>query len=82
MKEYIKTIEKIGIVLLIISLAISTLWGSVHAFFPMILTVILLLIAEGYKAIHWNEYKKDNKRNMYILLAIVVYMIMHRIGGI
>ncbi len=82
MKEYIKTIEKWGLVLLIISFVISTLWGSVHAFFPMLFTIILLVIAEGYKAIHWNQYPKDNKRNMYILLALVVFMIMKTIGGI
>jgi len=82
MEKFIKGTEKWGIILLVISFAISTLWGSAHAFFPIIIAVILLIIAEGYKALHWNEYRKDNKRNMYILLAVVVYMIMHKIGGI
>ncbi|MCR5577714.1 MAG: hypothetical protein K6F74_00660 [Prevotella sp.] len=82
MKEKINSIEKCGIILLIVSLGISTLWGSVHAFFPMLFTILLLIIAEGYKALHWNEYRKENKRNLYILLAIIVLAIMMRIGGI
>ena len=58
-------------------LVITTLWGKIHAFFPMIITVILLGIVVIYKALHWNEYEKDNKRNAWIALALFVLIIMN-----
>ena len=55
MEKYLNIIRNAGLFLLIISFVISTLWGSSHAFFPMIATVILLGIVVIYKALHWKE---------------------------
>ena len=76
MKKYINKLRSVGIFLLIIGMAISTLWGSQHAFFPMLFAAILLGIMVIYKALHWKEYEKDNKRNAWIALALFVYLIM------
>ncbi len=70
-------IRNAGLFLLIISFVISTLWGSSHAFFPMIACVILLAIVVIYKALHWSEYEKDNKRNAWIVLALFVLWFMN-----
>lgn len=77
MEKYLNIIRNAGLFLLIISFVISTLWGSSHAFFPMIATVILLGIVVIYKALHWKEYEKDNKRNAWILLALFVLFFMN-----
>lgn len=77
MEKYLNKIRNAGLFLLIISFVISTLWGSSHAFFPMIATVILLGIVVIYKALHWKEYEKDNKRNAWILLALFVLFFMN-----
>ena len=76
-KKNLNNIRNAGLFLLIISFAISTLWGSAYAFFPMIATVFLLAIVVIYKALHWSEYEKDNKRNAYIGLALLVLLIMN-----
>lgn len=77
MKEYLNKIRNAGFFMLIITFVITTLWGKIHAFFPMIITVILLGIVVIYKALHWNEYEKDNKRNAWIALALFVLIIMN-----
>ena len=77
MEKYLNKIRNAGFFLLIITFVITTLWGSSHAFFPMIATVILLGIVVIYKALHWKEYEKDNKRNAWILLALFVLFFMN-----
>lgn len=76
-KKYLDNIRNAGLFLLIIAFVISTLWGSQHAFFPMLFSVVLLLIVAIYKALHWKEYEKDNKRNAWIALALFVLMFMN-----
>ena len=76
-KKYLDKIRNAGLFLLIISFVISTLWGSSHAFFPMICCVILLAIVVIYKALLWSEYEKDNKRNAWIVLALFVLWFMN-----
>ena len=76
MKQYLNKIRNAGFFLLVISFAISTLWGRDDAFFPMVFTVILLGIVVIYKALHWKEYESDNKRNAWILVALFVLMFM------
>ena len=76
-KEHLNKIRNAGFFLLEITFVISTLWGSSHAFFPMLFTVILLGIVVIYKALHWQEYEKDNKRNAWIALALFVLFFMN-----
>ena len=76
-KKHLDKIKNAGLFLLIIAFVITTLWGSQHAFFPMIFAVILLAIAVIYKALHWKEYEKDNKRNAWIGLALLVLIFMN-----
>ena len=76
-KEHLDKIRNAGFFLLVVTFVISTLWGSAHAFFPMLLTVILLGIVVIFKALHWNEYEKDNKRNAWIALALFVLLFMN-----
>ena len=44
-KKYLDNIRNAGLFLLIIAFVISTLWGSQHAFFPMLFAVVLLVFA-------------------------------------
>ena len=76
-KKYLDNIRNAGLFLLIIAFVISTLWGSQHAFFPMLFAVVLLVFVAIYKAQHWKEYEKDNKRNAWIALAIFVFLFMN-----
>ena len=76
-KEHLNKIRNAGFFLLVTTFVISTLWGKVHAFFPMLFTVILLSIVVIYKALHWKEYENDNKRNAWIALALFVLFFMN-----
>ena len=76
-KENLNKIRNAGFFLLIAAFVITTLWGSSHAFFPMIFAVILIGIVVIYKALHWNEYEKDNKRNAWIALVLFVLLFMN-----
>ena len=76
-KKHLNKIRNAGFFLLVTTFVISTLWGKVHAFFPMLFTVILLSIVVIYKALHWKEYEKDNKRNAWIALALFVLIFMN-----
>ena len=76
-KEHLNKIRNAGFFLLVVTFVISTLWGSAHAFFPMIFTAILLGIVVIFKALHWQEYEKDNKRNAWIALALFVLLFMN-----
>ena len=76
-KEHLNKIRNAGFFLLVTTFVISTLWGKVHAFFPMLFTVILLGIVVIYKALHWKEYEKDNKRKAWIALALFVLIFMN-----
>ena len=75
-KKYLDNIRNAGLFLLIITFVIYTLWGSQHAFFPMLFAVVLLVIVAVFKALHWKEYEKDNKRNAWIALALFVLLFM------
>ena len=76
-KKYLNKIRNIGLFMLAVTFVISTLWGSANAFFPMLATVIILGFVAIYKAIHWSEYEKDNKRNAWIALALFVLWFMN-----
>jgi|P1105metagenome_2_1110788.scaffolds.fasta_scaffold12603_4 hypothetical protein len=76
-KKYLNNIRNAGFFLLAITFVISTLWGSPHAFFPGIFAVIFIGIVVIYKALHWKEYEKDNKRNAWIALALFVLLFMN-----
>lgn len=82
MKKYLKTIENLGIGLLIAAFVITGIWGSNHAFFPMLFAVVLLVIVAAYKALHWDEYLSDNKRNLVIFGLVVVFGLMMAIFGL
>lgn len=81
MKENVNKIRNVGIWFLIATFCISTLWGKSHAFFPMIISVLLIGTAVVYKALHWHEYEKDNKRNLYIALFLCCYIFMYTVLG-
>ena len=76
-KEHLNKIRNAGFFMLIITFIISTLWGSAHAFFPMIITLILLGTVVIFRALHWKEYEKDNQRNAWIALALFVLFLMN-----
>ena len=79
MKKYLREIEVSGLVLVIIGIVCSWIWGSNYGMWPCCLGLLLWLISFLYKAFHWNEYERENKQNIMILIIAIIILIVQMI---
>ena len=71
MKKYLKEIELSGLVLVIIGVVCSLVWGYNFGMWPCALGLALWLITFLYKAFRWKEYERENRQNIMILLIAI-----------
>ena len=76
MKKYIREIEVSGLVLVIIGIILSWIWGANFGMWPCLVGLLLWLITFLYKAFHWGEYARENKQNIMILLIAIIILIL------
>jgi len=76
MKKYLREIEVSGLVLVIIGIVFSWIWGSTVGMWPCLMGLLLWLVTFLYKAFHWNEYARENKQNIMILLIAIVILFL------
>ena len=81
MKKYLREIEVSGLILTVIGLIcvmICTQFGVTSganfAVWACGLGLLLLFSVVLYKAFHWKEYERDNKRYIVIMLIAIVYL--------
>ena len=81
MKKYLKEIEVSGLILTFIGLVCVMICaqfgvasGANFAVWVCGLGLLLLLSVVIYKAFHWKEYERDNKRYIVIMLIAIVYL--------
>ena len=79
MKKYLREIEVSGLVLVIIGIICSWIWGSNYGMWPCCLGLLLWLVSFLYKAFHWNEYERENKQNIMILIIAIIILIVQMI---
>lgn len=79
MKKYLREIEISGLVLVIIGIICSWIWGSNYGMWPCCLGLLLWLVSFMYKAFHWNEYERENKQNIMILIIAIIILIVQMI---
>ncbi len=79
MKKYLREIEVSGLVLVIIGIVCSWIWGSNYGMWPCCLGLLLWLASFLYKAFHWNEYERENKQNIMILIIAIIILIVQMI---
>ena len=79
MKKYLREIELSGLVLVIIGIVCSWIWGSNYGMWPCCLGLLLWLVSFLYKAFHWNEYERENKQNIMILIIAIIILIVQMI---
>ena len=79
MKKYLREIEVSGVVLVIIGIVCSWIWGSNYGMWPCCLGLLLWLVSFLYKAFHWNEYERENKQNIMILIIAIIILIVQMI---
>jgi len=76
MKKYIREIETTGMILLAIGVIVALIWGYAYGAWPCGMGLALLLIPFLYKAFHWKEYERENKRYIVILLICILLLFL------
>lgn len=74
MKKYLNEINTAGILLLFIGVIIGHTLGYQYGAWPCGVGLLLALIIVLYKAFHWKEYERENKRNIAIMLITILIM--------
>ena len=80
MKKYLREIEASGLGLIIIGIMISWIWGDNFGMWPCVTGLLLWLITFLYKAFHWNEYARENKQNIIILMIAIIIIIIQMLS--
>ena len=82
MKKYLREIEVSGIILIVIGFFMTIIIGSFgggngadYGVWPCVTGMLLLMISYLYKAFHWNEYERENKQNIVIVLLTIALLI-------
>lgn len=79
MKRYLREIEVSGLILVIIGIMSSWIWGSQYGGWLCGVGMLLWLITFVYKAFHWNEYARENRQNIIILLIAILILFLQMI---
>lgn len=75
MKKYLRELEVSGLILVIIGIAMSWIVGSRFGMWPCSIGLLLWLVTFLYKAFHWNEYERENRQNIMILVIAIVILL-------
>ena len=76
MRKYLREIELSGLILVIIGIICSWIWGARFGMWPCVIGMFRWLITFLFKAFHWNEYARDNRQNIMILLIAIIILIL------
>ena len=82
MKRYLKEIQIVGMVLIAIGVLIGIFTHSVYSEWICGAGMVFLLVAFLYMAFHWSEYKRENKRNIRILVVYIIVLLLQMIWAL
>ena len=74
MKKYLREIELAGVILAIIGVVSSFVWGSIYGGWLCGIGIALFLLVFLYKAFHWKEYERENKQYIMIILLTIAIL--------
>ena len=74
MKKYLRELEVSGLILVIIGIMFSWIWGANFGMWPCLVGLLLWLITFLYKAFRWKEYERENKQNIFIIIIAIVIL--------
>jgi polyferredoxin len=74
MKKYLREIELAGVILAIIGVVSSFVWGSIYGGWLCGIGIALFLLVFLYKAFHWKEYERENKQYIVIILLTIIIL--------
>ena len=76
MKKYLRELEVSGLLLVIIGIVCSLIWGYNYGVWPCSVGMLLWLITFLYRAFNWKEYERENKQNITILTLAILILIL------
>ena len=79
MKKYLREIEVSGLILVIIGIICSFVWGTRFGMWPCAVGLLCWLVSFLYKAFRWNEYARENRQNIMILTIAIIILILKMI---
>ena len=74
MKKYLREIEMAGVILAVIGIVSSMIWGASFGAWACGFGLALMLIIFLYKAFHWKEYERENKQYIVIILLAIIIL--------
>ena len=75
MRKYLNQIKTTGIILMIVGILMYRVMGIMSGYIVCGIGIALWIIEVVYKAVHWNEYQKDNRQNNIQMLIIIMLLI-------
>ena len=76
MKRYLREIEFAGLILTIMGIVCSMVWGSLYGGWLCGIGILLLLVVFLYKAFHWSEYERENRQYLVIILITTLLLLL------
>ena len=74
MRKYLREIEMAGVILAIIGIVSSLVWGAIYGGWLCGIGIALFLLVFLYKAFHWKEYESENKQYIVIILLTIIIL--------
>ena len=74
MKKYLREIEMAGVILAIIGIVSSLVWGAIYGGWLCGIGIALFLLVFLYKAFHWKEYERETKQYIIIILLTIIIL--------
>ena len=79
MKKYLKELEISGVILMFIGCIMHRLWSLPVGIWACSIGMLFWLLVVIYKAFHWKEYERENKRLIVIMLIAIVFLFIQMI---
>ena len=76
MRKYLREIEMAGVILAIIGIVSSLVWGAIYGGWLCGIGIALFLLVFLFKAFHWKEYERENKQYIFIILICIFILIL------
>ena len=71
MKKYIKEIKISGLLLMLLGIISYRLFSLQAGVWMCIIGIALWMVEIVYKALNWEEYRKDNTQNIIIMILVI-----------
>jgi len=72
MKKYLKELEIAGIILLFIGVILGHTVGMATGACAVAIGLLLWVTTVVIKAFNWNEYRRDNIVNIFVMLGAII----------